>query len=179
MGKKCLAAYWGMIYENGRHSTLDRRVSFEKFTSMPTSQCRRWGEVSFCTKEFWQTTYKIDNPSRLTERHFRSRIPFISAKPQPTGYCKVCCSKMNVCEKTSPVVAYRASTLQVWGFILELGKVDSAFIPSEGFAWRLSPRGSLQTDHLIRTSAHAPQCLMVAYTEMGTVSLSLYGLLRQ
>ncbi|GFS84149.1 hypothetical protein TNCV_2365271 [Trichonephila clavipes] len=33
------------------------------------------------------------------------------------------------------------------------------------------------TDHLIGTSAQAPQCPMVMYTEMGIVGLDLHGLL--
>ncbi|GFS47780.1 hypothetical protein TNCV_3597941 [Trichonephila clavipes] len=35
----------------------------------------------------------------------------------------------------------------------------------------------LQTDHLIGTSAHAPQCRMVPYTERVTVGPDLHGLL--
>ncbi|GFV61194.1 hypothetical protein TNCV_499861 [Trichonephila clavipes] len=38
---------------------------------------------------------------------------------------------------------------------------------------------SLQIDHLIGTSAHAPQRSMVTYTEMGTVGLGPHGLLRR
>ncbi|GFS85842.1 hypothetical protein TNCV_2973771 [Trichonephila clavipes] len=37
---------------------------------------------------------------------------------------------------------------------------------------------SLQTDHLIGTSARAPQHPMVTYTEMGTVGPDPHGLLR-
>ncbi|GFX69758.1 hypothetical protein TNCV_833351 [Trichonephila clavipes] len=35
----------GVGYENGRHSILDRRVPFVKFTSAPISQCRRCSEA--------------------------------------------------------------------------------------------------------------------------------------
>ncbi|GFT64849.1 hypothetical protein TNCV_2256771 [Trichonephila clavipes] len=38
---------------------------------------------------------------------------------------------------------------------------------------------SLQTDHLIGTSANSPQCLMVTHTEMGTVGLDPHGLFRR
>ncbi|GFW67572.1 hypothetical protein TNCV_3392431 [Trichonephila clavipes] len=37
---------------------------------------------------------------------------------------------------------------------------------------------SLQTDHLIETSAHAPQRPMTTYAGMGTVGAGSHGLLR-
>ncbi|GFS76394.1 hypothetical protein TNCV_1620351 [Trichonephila clavipes] len=37
---------------------------------------------------------------------------------------------------------------------------------------------TLRTDHLMKTSAHAPQHPMVSYTEMGTVGFGPHGLLR-
>ncbi|GFW98169.1 hypothetical protein TNCV_2492221 [Trichonephila clavipes] len=37
---------------------------------------------------------------------------------------------------------------------------------------------SLQSDHLMGTSAHAPQRPMATYTEMGTVGPGPHGLLR-
>ncbi|GFX75330.1 hypothetical protein TNCV_3043521 [Trichonephila clavipes] len=79
------------------------------------------------------------------------------------------------------MVTYHASAPQVQGSILGLLKVDLAFYPFNGsinFAWGLKIGVSLQTDHLIGMSAHAPQRQMVTYTEMGTVGLGPHGLLR-
>ncbi|GFV41432.1 hypothetical protein TNCV_5048371 [Trichonephila clavipes] len=73
-----------------------------------------------------------------------------------------------------------ASTPQVRGSILRLGKVDSTFHPFSGSIneYQACLGVSLQIDHLIRTSAHAPQPPMVTYTEVGTVGLGPHGLLR-
>ncbi|GFV87306.1 hypothetical protein TNCV_4032781 [Trichonephila clavipes] len=69
------------------------------------------------------------------------------------------------------VVAYRDSTSLNRGSILGLGKVDSACHPFSGsineYQACLGTKTlevSLQTDHLIGTSAHAPQRPMVPYT---------------
>ncbi|GFU01865.1 hypothetical protein TNCV_1523641 [Trichonephila clavipes] len=71
-------------------------------------------------------------------------------------------------------------------FYPRAGQIDSAFHPpcsrlTNGYqaCLRTLTLGvSLQIDHLIGTSAHAPQHPMVTYTVMGTVGQSLHGLLR-
>ncbi|GFX61018.1 hypothetical protein TNCV_2366961 [Trichonephila clavipes] len=67
-----------------------------------------------------------------------------------------------------------------------LGKADSAFnlysigsINEYQACFGSKTLGvSLQTDHLIGTSAHTPQRPMVTYTGMGTVGPGQHGLLR-
>ncbi|GFW53125.1 hypothetical protein TNCV_3293731 [Trichonephila clavipes] len=81
-------------------------------------------------------------------------------------------------DRAGRVVAYRASTLQVLGSTLGLGKVDSAFHLFSGSINEYQAclgtktlRVSLQTDHLIETSAHAPQRPMSSskkHTDLGS-----------
>ncbi|GFT31044.1 hypothetical protein TNCV_1684001 [Trichonephila clavipes] len=87
--------------------------------------------------------------------------------------------------KMGRVVVYRASTPQVWGSINGLGKVDSAFDPRyigsineyQACLGSLTLKVSLQTDHQIGTSVHAPQRPMVTCIMMGTVVPGPHGLL--
>ncbi|GFX72613.1 hypothetical protein TNCV_4062091 [Trichonephila clavipes] len=93
---------------------------------------------------------------------------------------------------TVPVIAEVSGT---WGYTSDivrhdsipgLSKVDSAFQPYcsgsineyQACLVTYTLGISLQADHLIWTSAHAPQRPMVSFTGMGTVGLGLYGLLR-
>ncbi|GFU44210.1 hypothetical protein TNCV_686201 [Trichonephila clavipes] len=90
---------------------------------------------------------------------------------------------------TSPqpgrVVVYRASTPQVLGYIKGLGKVDSSFYPRcigsineyQACLGSLTLDVSLQKDHQIGTSVHAPQSPMVTYIGMGIVVPGPHGLL--
>ncbi|GFX30529.1 hypothetical protein TNCV_3461801 [Trichonephila clavipes] len=73
------------------------------------------------------------------------------------------------------------------GSIPRLDRVDSAFHPycsrsineyHTSLLRDLNTGVSLQIDHLIGTSAHAPQRLMVTYTGMGPVGPVPNGLLR-
>ncbi|GFW11443.1 hypothetical protein TNCV_3809621 [Trichonephila clavipes] len=60
----------------------------------------------------------------------------------------------------------------------------SFFIPSAGpqmrtkIAWELNTGASLQGNHLVGASAHAPQLPMASYTEINTVGLGPHRLLR-
>ncbi|GFU86686.1 uncharacterized protein TNCV_2881061 [Trichonephila clavipes] len=81
------------------------------------------------------------------------------------------------------LVACCSSTPRSRGSILGLGKVDSTFHPMSGSINKYQaflgskPRG-FRFEHLFGTSAYAPQGPKVTYTEMGTVDLGPYGLLR-
>ncbi|GFY11018.1 uncharacterized protein TNCV_2201261 [Trichonephila clavipes] len=83
------------------------------------------------------------------------------------------------------VVVYSASTPQVWGSINGLRKVDSAFHPRyigsineyQACFGSKTLKVSLQTDHQIRTSVHAPQRPMVTCIRMGTVVPRPHGML--
>ncbi|GFV77270.1 hypothetical protein TNCV_445001 [Trichonephila clavipes] len=65
-------------------------------------------------------------------------------------------------------VVYGASTLQVRGSMLGLGKLSSAFRPFSGSINEYQDcLGTKHFNHLIGTSAHAPQRPKLTYTEMG------------
>ncbi|GFX22941.1 hypothetical protein TNCV_2086491 [Trichonephila clavipes] len=80
---------------------------------------------------------------------------------------------------------FSASTPQVWGSINGLRKVDSAFHPHyigsineyQASFGSSTLKVSLQTDHQIGTSLHAPQRPMVTCMMMGTVVPDPHGLL--
>ncbi|GFW98115.1 hypothetical protein TNCV_2491711 [Trichonephila clavipes] len=82
--------------------------------------------------------------------------------------------------EVSPVVAYCSSTSTVSVLFPSLARATQPYIPNAvdrlkttKLACGLKHRGvSLQTDHLLGTSAHAPQRLM------GTVGPGPHGLLR-
>ncbi|GFW10308.1 hypothetical protein TNCV_5096591 [Trichonephila clavipes] len=83
------------------------------------------------------------------------------------------------------VVVYSASPPQVWGSINGLRKVDSAFYHRyigsineyQACLGSQTLKVSLQTDHQIGTSVHAPQRPMVTCIMMGTVVPGPHGLL--
>ncbi|GFW45589.1 hypothetical protein TNCV_3245271 [Trichonephila clavipes] len=83
------------------------------------------------------------------------------------------------------VVVYSDSTPQVWGSINGLRKVDSAFHPRyfgsineyQACFGSETLKVSLQADHQIGTSVHAPQRPMVTCIMMSTVIPGPHGLL--
>ncbi|GFU24270.1 hypothetical protein TNCV_3395901 [Trichonephila clavipes] len=110
-----------------------------------------------------------ENVVRLVGRHFPS---YVESDYSKKNIAKMC-------------VVYSASTPQVWGSINGLRQVDSAFYPRyigsineyQACLGSQPLKVSLQTDHQIGTSVHAPQRPMVTCIMMGTVVPGPHGLL--
>ncbi|GFV65819.1 hypothetical protein TNCV_746721, partial [Trichonephila clavipes] len=111
-----------------------------------------------------------------------SRVYFQSPLKKEDGISKV--DKVFK-ESVDRVVVYSASTPQDWGSKNGQRKVDSAFHPRyigsineyQACFGSKTLKVSLQTDHQIGTSVHAPQHPMVTCIMMGTVVPGPHGLL--
>ncbi|GFT05731.1 uncharacterized protein TNCV_3925311 [Trichonephila clavipes] len=121
--------------------------------------------------------YAINNEPYLFTKDVLGNNVYVRQSELPQRLSAIC-----QCDR---VVVYSASTPQVWGSLNGLRKVDSAFhlryIGSineyQACFGSQTLKVSVQTDHQIGTSVHAPQHPMVTCIMMGTVVPGPHGLL--
>ncbi|GFX23090.1 hypothetical protein TNCV_2932541 [Trichonephila clavipes] len=140
---------------------------------------KRMGNVQMLPKVLHELKYEAINvpkgPVRLLKK----------AQERKCSICYLLITKGGTSSSPDRVVVYSASTPQVWGSINGLRKVDSAFNPRyigsiieyQACFGSQALKVSLQTDHQIGTSVHAPQRPMVTCIMMSTVVPGPHGLL--
>ncbi|GFU28012.1 piggyBac transposable element-derived protein 4 [Nephila pilipes] len=85
-----------IVKETNNYAEEERKENRAKISRISNSRCRsvlhKYDKAASGLKNVGRPL-TIDNPARLTERHFIAYIPPTPAKREPTRQCKVCCSK--------------------------------------------------------------------------------------